>query len=279
MTNNLKESLEIIIKMAKDRKLIPFIGSGFSKNLNIPTWEEVINNIAEDVGWSPEIMKSQGDFMQIAEYCVQVGGISGLRSKLDKVFNSNKIDITKSKLHSTLIKIDAPIIYTTNWDNWIEESYKKNNKDCQVVRKLSDILNIHNSKTQIVKFHGDFESNDKDIVFSESTYFDRMKFESFLDIKFRADILGKCILFLGYSFSDINIRMLWHELHKLIYKFKQDNNMPDYPKSYIVLNRPNLLLSEIYKNKNITILTLEGKKNAGIELTNFLNSIVNGMGK
>lgn len=34
-----------------------------------------------------------------------------------------------------------------------------------------------------------------------------------LDIKLRADALGKSILFIGYSLTDINIRYLLYKLH------------------------------------------------------------------
>src|SRR5262249_11941150 len=52
--------------------------------------------------------------------------------------------------------------------------------------------------------------------------FERLEFESALDIKLRADMLGKCLLFVGYSLSDINIRYMLYKLHKLRHKVRRE---------------------------------------------------------
>ena len=56
-------------------------------------------------------------------------------------------------------------------------------------------------------------SDDASLVLTESSYFDRLEFESAIDIKLRADTLGKSLLFVGYNLGDINIRYLLHKLH------------------------------------------------------------------
>lgn len=78
-------------------------------------------------------------------------------------------------------------------------------KSIQKISSVSDIAKIDNNKTQIIKFHGDFD-DDSSIVLDETSYFQRLEFETPLDIKFRSDVLGKSVLFIGYSLSDINIR-------------------------------------------------------------------------
>ena len=62
---------------------------------------------------------------------------------------------------------------------------------------------------------------DSSLVLTESNYFERLEFESALDIKLRADMLGKCLLFIGYSLSDINIRYMLYKLHKLRHRVKR----------------------------------------------------------
>jgi hypothetical protein len=66
----------------------------------------------------------------------------------------------------------------------------------------------------VIKFHGTF-SDDASLVLTESSYFERLEFESALDIKLRADTLRHSLLFIGYSLSDLNIRYLLYKLHKL----------------------------------------------------------------
>jgi SIR2-like domain len=66
------------------------------------------------------------------------------------------------------------------------------------VANVDDLVGLPADKMQIVKFHGDFE-DDGSLVLTESSYFDRMNFKGPLDIKLRADILGKTVLFVGSS--------------------------------------------------------------------------------
>ena len=261
-----------IVKAVKDRKLIPFIGAGFSKNLNLPTLDDLINIMAKDLQWSPDILKLQGDFYQIAQfYYAHFNGISSLRSKLDNIFNSSEIDIEKSVIHSLLIKLNAPIIYTTNWDNWIENAYESARQRVQVIRSINEIINIKADVTQIVKFHGDFKNNDDDLVFTEESYFQRLNFESPLDI-LRADLLGKSVIFIGYNFNDINVRFLWYKLVKLIEK-SYSRLKTHYPKSYIVSMNYNPLLEKIYHDSYVQVVNLP-EIDPIDALKNFLQKIV-----
>jgi hypothetical protein len=52
-------------------------------------------------------------------------------------------------------------------------------------------------------------------VLDESSYFRRLDFESPLDIKLRADVLGRTVMFIGYSLADVNIRYLFYKLSRL----------------------------------------------------------------
>ena len=100
---------------------------------------------------------------------------------------------------------------------------------------------------QIIKFHGDFD-DDESIVLTESSYFDRLSLDSPLDIKLRADALGRTILFVGYSLSDINMRLLFYKLHLL---WKSSPHAAARPKSYIFLTRPNPVQETILRNRGI----------------------------
>lgn len=48
----------------------------------------------------------------------------------------------------------------------------------------------------------------KSIVFTSDDYAYRIKNETFLEIRLKADLLGKKFLFLGYSLRDDNIKAL-----------------------------------------------------------------------
>jgi hypothetical protein len=102
-----------------------------------------------------------------------------------------------------------------------------------------------------VKLHGDFD-DDPSIVIAETDYLDRLSFESPLDIKFRADALGRTILFVGYSMSDLNIRFLLHRLWKT---WQASGYEKDRPQSYVFMLRPNPIDQAVLEQWGIRVLT------------------------
>ncbi|MBE0896530.1 SIR2 family protein, partial [Escherichia coli] len=95
-------------------------------------------------------------------------------------------------------------------------------------------------------------------------------FETPLDIKFRSDVLGKSVLFIGYSLSDINIRLLFYKLSKL---WKEQKLEEARPKSYIFLPRPNPIQEEILEQWRIGMISSEND-NPGESLEEFLKNFV-----
>ena len=98
---------------------------------------------------------------------------------------------------------------------------------------VADLARVRGDTVQLVKFHGDFE-NDESIVLDESSYFRRLDFETPLDIKLRADALGRSVLFLGYSLADVNIRYLFYKLSRL---WKSSLGGAVQPRSYLFAPR------------------------------------------
>jgi len=262
-----------LIDAAKNQKLIPFIGAGFSFPLNLPSWSSLIAEIASDLGYDPEILNVYGDFLQIAEYMyIQNNGIGSFQSKLDRKFNNSSIDVSKSVTHMLLTDLKAKKIYTTNWDHWIEEAFIFKKLKIDRIIGADDLIKSNSDATQIIKFHGDLSSRGNDIVFTETSYFERLSFESPLDISLRSDMLSNTILFLGYSLSDFNVRYMLFKLNKLLKSQITTTTRP--PTAYIALVSKNPILESILKNsRNIEVIYLD-PKNPNQSLIDLLNELV-----
>ena len=222
----------ILRDIQRDGKLIPFIGAGLSIPLGLPSWSKLIEIIAQQLGYDPEVFELSGNNLQLAEYYVAVkGSIGPLRSEMDRLFNPTDEAIRASRSHSALVEMRIPIIYTTNYDRIIERAFELRNINCYTIASIDDIATAPSNATQVVKFHGSF-SNDDSLVLTESSYFDRLEFESAIDIKLRADMLGKCLLFVGYGLNDINIRYMLYKLHKLRNQVKRDASRT--PSAYLI---------------------------------------------
>lgn len=213
-----------IRELRKEKRLIPFIGAGLSIPLGLPSWSTLVGIIARQLGYDPDVFRLNGNNLQLAEYYVAVkGSIGPLRSEMDRLFNPTAERIKASRAHAALASMSLPVLYTTNYDRIIERAFEMRGVPCHTIANIDDISAAPSDATQIVKFHGTF-SDDASLVLTESNYFERLEFESAIDIKLRADMLGKSLLFLGYSLSDVNIRYMLYKLHKLRGQVKRDGN-------------------------------------------------------
>lgn len=80
----------------------------------------------------------------------------------------------------------------------------------------------------------------------------------FMDVQLQADMLQYSILFLGYSLSDINVKLLMYLARKRVREHNQA--IP----SYIYTATPNLVQEEVFLNNNIiTITGVEEDKEKG----------------
>ncbi|MEO1450190.1 MAG: SIR2 family protein, partial [Bacteroidota bacterium] len=235
----------------------------------LPSWDRLIDRLATDLDMEKKSFRQMGDHLMLAEYYKLNKGIGPLRSWMDRKWhNTDKVDISKSRIHQLIVELDFPIIYTTNYDRWIEFAYNEYQRPYHKIADVSDLKDIREGVPQIIKFHGDFD-NDGSIVLTESSYFERLDFETPLDIKLRADVLGRSILFIGYSLSDINIRFLLYKLNKL---WERANNQGSKPRSFILLMKPNPVQERVLEHRGITTL-ISDHLDPKVGLQNFLETL------
>jgi hypothetical protein len=261
--NDLKEAYRV-------GKVILFAGAGVSANLGLPTWSQLIDRIAGELGYDPNIFSTYGNPLALAEYYRRKkGSIGPLRSWMDREWHPTDVDVKSSEIHRHIVEGNFSKIYTTNYDRWLELAHAAYGKKYVKVANVADLVMATDSQRQIIKLHGDFDDDDS-IVLDETSYFERLSFETPLDIKLRADVLGSSVLFIGYSISDINIRLLFYKLTKM---WSQHTLSSARPKSYLFSNRPNPVAEEVlgHWGINMVISDDDDPKSA---LTTFLRELV-----
>ena len=248
--------MDRLIQAYRSQTLLLFVGAGVSMPLGLPSWRQLIDHMAEELGFDPDIYSTFGNDLALAEYYrVTKGQIGSLRSWMDREWHSDSIDISKSRVHELIAKADFDLIYTTNYDRWLERAFDHYERPYSRIARVSDLALTDKGKTQIVKFHGDFD-DDTSIVLDETSYFDRLEFESPLDIKFRSDVLGRSVLFIGYSLSDINIRYLFYKLANI---WKKSSCSVSQPKSFVFSTRPNAIQEAVLAQWNIDMIVSQSE--------------------
>lgn len=267
---------EHLLKMVQERRIIPFIGAGFSGVFDLPDWKQLLKELSSEIndGLTFEDVYGlcDGNLLQIAEYffLMKDRQIGPIRQKMSEVLHA-KIDPVLSGAHVELVNLGAPLVYTTNYDNFIEKVFRNLDYPCETIALPRQVAYSDGKKTQIIKYHGDF-SYDETLVLTESSYYSRMNFDSPLDLKFRSELFARSVLFIGYSFRDINIRIIWYRLMEMM----KDIAATDRPDSYIVRINSNKVLEKLYEEVGIKTIVLDPKGEATTteEQKNLLHSFV-----
>ncbi len=270
---NSRLAIEEIKEHCSNRRLIPFIGSGFSKCLKLPDWREMISSLGKDLGYEEDLFLLHGNYQQLAEYAKKKHHRSWddfVHNILTHFHREESVQLRKkSRKYDLLTDMKVKTIYTTNYDRHIEEAFKEKNKKVKTVVKLEHFLEPNNAieNIEIVKFHGCVVYPDT-MVITESQYFDRMRLEHPVDQRLRSDVLSNSFLFLGYSFSDPNIRYIWYKINHLL-----DSNIEgSLGPSYVIAFEYDDIQAELLKSWNIEVVYLDPVDKEG-SIEEFLREI------
>lgn len=239
LMNKMKESYN-------EGRLIPFIGAGFSNNIEgYPTWKEFIKILCYDLKQNDNIdidqvkeRRFKNNPLEATEYYIRIKGKKEIENpnstykeykeetafeigkkvlleKLKDLFEQQPYNKDKWILHDTLMgKDNFKVVYTTNWDNALE---KANDKNLIPIFKVGQFRRTFSSPT-VIKFHGHFEyvRGVESLIACETDYMKRISEKNPFDIKFKNDLLHNDFLFIGYSFSDPNVKLVLYEIKELL---------------------------------------------------------------
>jgi hypothetical protein len=238
-----------LVEAMRNRRAVLFAGAGVSMNLGLPSWSDLIQELATRLGYDPEVFEQYGNPLELAEfYEIREGDLGAIRSWMDRTWHTDEARVDASQIHQLIVELDFPLIYTTNYDRWLEIAFARAGRPRTKIANVRDIARLtKETAPQIVKFHGDFDS-DASLVLTEESYMRRMTLDSAMDTKLRNDALGQSLLFVGYRLSDVNIRFLFYKIWRL---WEDSEYRSMRPKSYILLSGPNPVQEAIFERRGI----------------------------
>ena len=242
-----------------------------------PTWRELVNHAAEELGFSdPDLLRVRGNDLQILEYYALVkGGRDALGDWLVDAVKVPDEALADSVIHRALADCaKAPLIYTTNYDPLIERALELHGRPTVMLARERDFpaaleAALAGPETcQVVKFHGDLSARET-MVLTESDYEKRLKLEDEMDLRLRSDLLGRAVLFLGYSFSDANVSYIFELINEAFRELPES----DYGRrAFITVADPSQFERRLFKRRGIDVIPIDSARQADeiAELLRFL---------
>ena len=268
-------------KLYRQGRLIPFIGAGVSMAVGWrdaagtqkhgPSWRELVDQAAGQLHFSPpDLLRVRGSDLQILEYFgIKHQGFAKLTNWMFAEMRATDDALTNSPIHRALANLNScTLFYTTNFDDFLERGLELHGRSCDVVALEAHMGSKHSDTTEVVKFHGDFDHPGM-MVLSESHYERRLVFQSPMDLRFRSDVLGRVVLFLGYSFSDANVSYLFHLVNT------QLDGLPGSPsgrRAYILVPDPSDFEYQLFQARNMEVIPI-GSRTMTEDIADILHNL------
>ncbi|EGQ7824185.1 SIR2 family protein [Vibrio parahaemolyticus] len=236
-----KETIKQLHYALKEERLSIFVGAGISKSsegdgIKFPVWDDLISSFQSELNLSDE-----QDYLKLAQlYYLEFGEFLYYK-KLKSFFNN---DASPSPVHQLIFSLEPQNIITTNWDCLLEKSALQNLNLLDVIVSDQDLAKSSIPR-KLIKMHGDFEHHN--IVFKEDDYLN-YEFNFPLISNFVKGVLStNAILFLGYSYNDIDLKLIMMWLR---------NNAKTRQPMYLVTFYENRSQIKYLENQGIKVVVL-----------------------
>jgi NAD-dependent SIR2 family protein deacetylase len=254
-------------------RVVPFVGAGVSMSVGWtqggvqksgPSWAELVNQAALKLDFKdPELLRVRGTDLQILEYfkLKNSGQFASLTNWLYSEMRPPDADLAKSRIHRELANLSkCRIFYTTNYDDFLERSFGLHKRPVRTIAVEADIAGPLSAPgtCEIVKFHGDLDHPDK-MVLSESHYEKRLTLASEMDYRLRSDMLGRVLLFLGYSFRDWNVSYIFRLINDIFHELPSSITGR---RAFITVPDPSDFEFQLFRARNIEVIPVDGKDQA-----------------
>lgn len=201
MLDNLTISyIKEIQEASHQNRLVAFVGAGASCDAGVPLWNDLVSRMAEVL---PQEIQLKYDNLQLAQLIRETRDEKAYYASVRKHLLQNVT--CPNAIHDAILELDPNCVITTNYDSLLEEAALRKNQQFWVVSKDSDLPQNHGERL-LVKMHGDLDN--ENIVLTENDYYDYSRNFPLIRSFVVSQFASKVVVFIGFSFSDINLRYI-----------------------------------------------------------------------
>ena len=190
-----------------------FVGAGLSKGAGLPDWYELIHQLAREISYEvppPEWTNSE-TFIDISQSYVNAYGLQRLIGYLQQKLDTTHV--RPSIVHKALALLPCTNIFTSNYDDLLEKSFRQVNKKVRLItRDIHVPLMTHDSlSANIVKLYGDL--NQPETIVLTRQHYEKFFLERPLLInQLKSTLSNSTMIYLGWSHRDPHFNLVFGEL-------------------------------------------------------------------
>lgn len=237
-----------------------FLGAGMSKSAGFVDWKGLLSDLADDLGLR---ISEENDLISLAQFHKNKNNNRNrINEKIVDEFTDKDVE---TENHRVIARLPFNSIWTTNYDDLIEDAHTKIGKKIDVKRSIDDLfINKGNRSNILYKMHGDKDQPNDAVLLKEDYERYYYTHEPFISI-LNSELISKSFLFVGFSFTDPNVNYIFGRLtHRYSDKSKDhycvmkktslsdwDNNQDKYEYENI---KQELFIKELERYRVQTIL-------------------------
>ncbi|GGG07519.1 SIR2 family protein [Paenibacillus abyssi] len=263
LNTNFPKHLDMLAAEITD--VIPFIGSGVSTPLGLPSWKGLLE-IMNDGSFSDKAIEErfndliqEGDLLAAFDYLVaesyEFASYDQIKERIVEIIKERRKRETRVDDHNyaDLAKLNSRFYITTNYDLLMSEFLSEESgvytapvclTEIESIRKLMKGVN------QVIHLHGHINKMDTMIVSNKD--YEKLYDDQKLLITFSSIMNNNPLLFIGFSFADKFFVDLYERMISLVKS-----------RHYIILPNADLETVRRFNEKNIKVISLNVKLDEG----------------
>ena len=240
----LNEKIKDIRRVRDNNKLVIFVGAGVSKNSNIPTWGELVQEFAKKIDYKKcvsceyknerhPIAKCpirQDEYLTIPELYYDSDDSKNHKNYTNIIKNTLNTEAESNDIDRIIFQIVPHHIITTNYDKLLEKSGDPNVRYYTRILKDENLLSKAESH-YLIKMHGDIDDPEH-VVLKESDYIRYELEHPLLEAFIESLFIDHTFLFVGYSLNDYNLKLMLGKINHVAARYDKEFR----PKNYIIQN-------------------------------------------
>lgn len=209
LTMTSEQQLKPVIRAALDGEAVLFVGSGFSRSATnvrgekLKTAKELAERLAIELG-----LTERPELSTVAEMYADERSNSALVAILNEEFQVQEI----ANEHRVFGRVPWRRVYTTNYDDVIELSYRANSRVITSLTPEDKVSYVASEQSQCVHINGYIGALRKDNLFAgfqltDTSYATTVFSASQWAQQMRHDFsVARAVVFVGYSLYDLDVR-------------------------------------------------------------------------